>query len=159
MRSGTSLPASYSPWFLKKNISLVIMCIKWQSCIDWLPLRCEILIKQYVYCNYLLTRLWCHKFWSKPDLSNKAVFSTWSKFEDKNLNILVMKRAFKLNKNFSRHFWRTFVEANKTIFLESQSQSLISSFNNFWIDKSFVSNMLPQRIIPCLDFKISHVRP
>ena len=31
-------------------------------------------IGQYVYCNYLLTRLWCHKFWNFTYLFNQAVF-------------------------------------------------------------------------------------
>ena len=39
--------------------------------------------KQYVYCNCLLTRLSCHKFWNNPDLSNQAVFSKCPKSQDK----------------------------------------------------------------------------
>ena len=31
-------------------------------------------IGQYVYCNYLLTRLWCHKFWNFTYFFNQAVF-------------------------------------------------------------------------------------
>ena len=31
-------------------------------------------IEQYVYCNSLLTRLWRHKFWNWPYISNQVVF-------------------------------------------------------------------------------------
>ena len=67
--SGTSLPASFSAWFLKKHISLVIFyyLTKFHRLTKFhqtsLPLLCEILsnmciiIVCYVYCNCLLTRL------------------------------------------------------------------------------------------------------
>ena len=92
-KSGSS-PASLTVWFLKKNISLVIF---------YYLTKCEYLvaitswdIEQYVYCNCLLTRLWRHKFWNWPCISNQAVFSIWPKIQDKNLNILRTKRAFKM---------------------------------------------------------------
>ena len=44
-------------------------------------------IGQYVSCNCLFTRLWRHKFWNQPDLSNKATFSTWLKIQEKYLKI------------------------------------------------------------------------
>ena len=57
-RSGTSLPASFSAWFLTKNIFLVMFyyltkfhCLAAFTSWD---------IGQYVYCNCLLTRLWFH---------------------------------------------------------------------------------------------------
>ena len=60
-RSGTSLPASFSQWFLKKNLSLDIF--------DQLA-KCYFLViftswdvRQYVYCNCLFPRLGPHKFW------------------------------------------------------------------------------------------------
>ena len=55
-------------------------------------------IGQYVYCNCFLTKLWCHEFWSQPYLSNQAVaaFYMWPKRQDKSLNILSTKRAFKI---------------------------------------------------------------
>ena len=37
-------------------------------------------------------------------LSNHAVFSTWLKCQDKNLNILRMKRALRWNKKRFHHF-------------------------------------------------------
>ena len=36
-------------------------------------------IGKYAYCNCLITRLWRHKFWNWPYLSNQAIFSTWLK--------------------------------------------------------------------------------
>ena len=48
------------------------------------------------YCNCLLTKLWSHKFWNLPDLSNQALFSTRPKSQNKNLNISGRKRAFKI---------------------------------------------------------------
>ena len=44
----------------------------------------------------MLTRLWLHEFWSWPYLSNQAIFPTWTKSHDKNLNILRTKRTFKM---------------------------------------------------------------
>ena len=58
-RSGTSHPASFSAWFLKRNISLVIFyqLIKFHCLVDSTLWD----IGPYVYCNCLLTRLWRHK--------------------------------------------------------------------------------------------------
>ena len=47
-------------------------------------------------------RSWHHKFWNQIFLFTQAIFCTWPKSQDKNLNILWTKRAF--------------IEANKTIF-------------------------------------------
>ena len=58
--SGTILPASFSAWFLKKNISLVIFYQLTKF--HWLDAFTLWDIEQYVYCNCLLTRLWRHKF-------------------------------------------------------------------------------------------------
>ena len=59
-RFETSFPASFSAWFLKTNISLVIfyLLIKF-PCLVVFNSRD---IAQYVCSNCLLTRLWCHKF-------------------------------------------------------------------------------------------------
>ena len=61
-RSGTSLPASFSAWFFKENISLVIFfyLTKFQCLVAFTSWD----IGQYVYCNSLLTRLWRNKFWN-----------------------------------------------------------------------------------------------
>ena len=50
----------------------------------------------YVYCSCLLNRLWRHKFWHEPYLSNEAVFSTWPESQNKNLNILRTKKIFEM---------------------------------------------------------------
>ena len=59
-RSGASLPASCSAWFLKKNISLVI--IYYPTKFHFLVFFSLRDIGQYVYCSCLLTRMWGHKF-------------------------------------------------------------------------------------------------
>ena len=92
--SRTSLPVSFSALFLKDNISLVIFC--YLTKFHCLVVFTSWDIGQYMYCNYLLTRLWRHKFWNYLYYSNQAVFSTWRKSEHKNLNILRTKRAFKM---------------------------------------------------------------
>ena len=66
IRSGTSLLNSFSASFWKKNISLVIsyQLTKFHCLVafNWWD------IKQYVYCNCLLTRLWRHKSRNQPYL-------------------------------------------------------------------------------------------
>ena len=71
-KSGTSLPASFSAWILNKNILLVIF---------YYLTKCHCLVAfttwgigQYVYCNYLVTFLWRHKFWKYPYLLIKSFF-------------------------------------------------------------------------------------
>ena len=61
-RTGTSLPGSFSRWFSKKNVSLVIFyyLTKLQCLIAFTSID----IGQYVYRDCLLTRLWCHKSWN-----------------------------------------------------------------------------------------------
>ena len=60
--SGTSFPATFSAWFLKEYISLVILyyLTKFHCLVAFTSWD----IGQYVYCNCLLTRLWHHKFWN-----------------------------------------------------------------------------------------------
>ena len=60
-KSGTSLPTSFSVWFLKKNISLVIFfyLTKFQCLVVFTSWD----IGQYVYCNSLLIKLRRNKFW------------------------------------------------------------------------------------------------
>ena len=61
-RPGTSLPALFSAWFLKKNMLVVIFyyLTKFQCLFTFSSWD----IGQYVYFNYLLTRLWRQKFWN-----------------------------------------------------------------------------------------------
>ena len=83
--SGTSFPASFSAWFLKKNIYPVIFYSPTN-------LYCPVAftswdIGQFLYRICLVTRLWGHKFWNSSDLSSQANFSVWPKSQDKNLSI------------------------------------------------------------------------
>ena len=60
--SGASLPASFSAWFLKKNISLVIFyCL--------MKFHCFVVFTscnngQNAYWNCFLARFWHHRYWS-----------------------------------------------------------------------------------------------
>ena len=58
---GIVSPAHFVYDFSTK-LFLMLYSINWPNFIAWLPLLLEILIKQYVYCNCLLTRVWRHKF-------------------------------------------------------------------------------------------------
>ena len=73
-RSVSRLSASFSAWFLKKNISHVILTDQTSlpNCFTSWD------IWQYVYCNYLLSSLVCYLVW------------------DKNVNITRMERAFSM---------------------------------------------------------------
>ena len=56
--------------------------------INWTKFRCLIAstfwdIGQYMYCNYLFPRLWRHRFWNWPYLSNQAVFLPDQKVQTK----------------------------------------------------------------------------
>ena len=66
--SGNSFSTTFWEWFLKKNGPHVIT--KFYCLIPFTSWD----IGQDVYCNYLLTRLWRHKFLDWPDLFNQAVF-------------------------------------------------------------------------------------
>ena len=61
-RSGTSLTASFSAWFLKKNIFFVILyyLTKFQFLVTFTSRD----IGQYEYCNCLLIKSWRQKFWN-----------------------------------------------------------------------------------------------
>ena len=64
-------------------------------------------IGKYVYCNCLLTKLWHHRFkltWS----FQSNCFPAWPKTQDKNLNILRTRRAFKANKRHFPYFLKGF---------------------------------------------------
>ena len=72
----------FLPVFWRK-IFRFLYSITWQNVIVWLPLR-------YKCSDCLSTRLWRRYF------SNQGIFSTWPKSQDKNLNILRTKWAFKM---------------------------------------------------------------
>ena len=105
-KTNTSLKLASLPHFLHDfwRKRFLLHYITSPNFIAWLPL----LIGQYVYCNCLLTRLW-HHFEIKPDLSNQAVFSKWQICHSKNLDILRMKRAFKMKKSIFHHSSRDFI--------------------------------------------------
>ena len=121
--SGTSLPVSFSAWFLKKYVFLVMFC-----CLT--KVHCLVTftswdIGQYVYCNYLLTWLWRHKFCSQLYLSNQAV-PTWHKSQDKNLIILRTKRTFKMKwKSLFIIFKALSMKQITHLFLEVEIQTLM----------------------------------
>ena len=50
----------------------------------------------------------------QAQLFNQAVFSTWAKGRDKNLDILRIKRAF----NMKEKPWRAIIKGNHNYFLE-----------------------------------------
>ena len=86
---GTSLPASLSALYSKKNIFLY--SITWPNFIFWLLLIHDIFSNMViVIVNQTVTL----KFWNLLYRSNQAIFSTWSKSQHKNLIILRTKRAF-----------------------------------------------------------------
>ena len=91
-RSGTSLLASFSAWFLKENISLVIFfyLTKFQYLVAFTSWD----IEQYVYCNSLLTRLWRNKFWNSPYLSNQAIFFYMTKKSIQRIKYLENEKSF-----------------------------------------------------------------
>ena len=88
-RSGISLPASFSAWFLKK-LFLLLYSINWPNFVFWWSLLCEIfgnmciVIGCYPGCNVI-------NFEINPTFLIKLFFQS----QDKNLNILRTKRAFK----------------------------------------------------------------
>ena len=93
-RSGTSLPASSSAWFLKKNIFLVSP-INWWDFIVWLPLIREIFgnICIVIVFNQVVMS-WNLKL--NPYLSNQAVFSLWPKSQDQKFEYLEDEKSFKM---------------------------------------------------------------
>ena len=116
--SGSSVPASFSAWFLKENF--LLYSINWPNFIVWLLLLREIVDNIYIYIHIyiyiyihnthiyiyiykilFLTRFWRRKFCiNQSYISNEAVFATWQKSQDKNLNSLRTKRAFKMKKKY-----------------------------------------------------------
>ena len=88
---GIVTPAHFVFDFSPKML-LMLYSINWPNFIAFTSWD----IGQYVYCNCLSTSLWRYGFWNYSYLSNQVVFSTWPVSHDKNLNILRMKRAFKV---------------------------------------------------------------
>ena len=98
--------------------------INWPNFIGWLSLLREILDNIYIL-YFLLIRLRRHEFWNQHYLSSQAAFSTWPKSQDKNVNILRTKRAFKIKQQaFFITFKKLSLKQIKQIFLEGESPTL-----------------------------------
>ena len=122
-RPETSLPASFSAWFLKKNTFLVMF--HYLTKIHCLVAFTSFYIGEHVHCNCLLARLWRQTFWKQPYLSNEAVFSAWTKCQDKNLNNLRTKIAIKVQqKAFLIIFKGLSLNQTEQIFLEGEYPTL-----------------------------------
>ena len=114
--------------FEKKKF-LLLYSSNWPNFVVWLPLILEIM--HNVYCNCLLARLWCYKFWNELYLSNQAVSPVWLKSQDKNWNILRSKSFQDEIKSNFHHFKRAFIKTNKITFLESEGPTLIEHEKQF----------------------------
>ena len=122
-----SLPASFSAWFLKKNIALLYP-ITWPNFIVWLPLLREVLGNMCVIIVF------------KQAVTSQILKLTWS-FELSHFFYIVKKSTQKLKylKNedsFYRifyHFERDFIEANKVFFffLEGEGPTLKRNLRRF----------------------------
>ena len=66
--------------------------IYWSNFIVWLS-SWDII---WVLIMYLLSSLWCHKFWIWPLLSFEAISLHDQKIQDKNLNILRTNRTYSM---------------------------------------------------------------
>ena len=65
-------------------------------------------IRQYVYCNCLLTRLWQKKIWNKPDLFNQAVSIQDQKVKTKTWISWEWKELLRWNKKHFSSFLKGF---------------------------------------------------
>ena len=92
-RSGTSLTASYSTWFLKKNISHIIFY-------ELTKFHCLIALLLIILdnmCIVIICLPGCDVYVLKLSLAFlSGRFPTWPKSQDKNLDILRTKRAFNM---------------------------------------------------------------
>ena len=96
IRFGTSLPASFPAWLLKKNIYLIIF-------IGWLPF-CEILGNT---CVVIVCKTDYNIISFEINLIFLIVLLFLHDQKDKTLNILRTKRAFEMKqKNIFHHFYR-----------------------------------------------------
>ena len=119
-----------------RRIFLLLYYINWPNFIDWLPLLSEILgnISIAVVC------------WPVYDIinfeinliSNQSNFSIWPKIQDKNLNILRRKRAFKMKQKvfsiifsiFQTKFWKARVQLYEFKAVYSHHKNI--HYGTFW---------------------------
>ena len=102
-KSGNSFSTTFWVSFFKKKFSHVKFY--WLTIFYCLIVFTVWDIGQYVYCNRLLPRLRRHKFCKLTLSFLSSRFSTRPKIQDKHLNILRTKRAFKVKlKAFLKSF-------------------------------------------------------
>ena len=108
---------------MKKNISLVrFYCLTKFNCLVAVTAWD---IAQYMYCNCLLTRLWRHKLWNKPYLSNQAVLLHGKKVNTKFKYLEDEKELLRWNKkHFSTFLKGFYLKQIKQFFLEGESPTL-----------------------------------
>ena len=109
---------------MKKNISLVrFYCLTKFNCLVAVTAWD---IAQYMYCNCLLTRLWRHKLWNKPYLSNQAVLLLHGKKVNTKFKYLEdEKELLRWNKkHFSTFLKGFYLKQIKQFFLEGESPTL-----------------------------------
>ena len=86
---------------LPRKMLLMLYSTNRPNSIVWLPLPPKILGNilgngDIAHYNCLLTRLWHHKIWNEPYLSNQTVLPHDQKSQDKNLNTQRMKKDFEV---------------------------------------------------------------
>ena len=98
-------------------------------------------VGQYVYCKCLLPKLWRHKVWNYPHLSNQAGFSTWPK----SLNFLCLRKRHR-EKETQREskfyiypanncFFKVVIETIKKVWdmlKVNNKDSRMTSLTSFW---------------------------
>ena len=129
-RSETSIPASFSAWFLKEKYfscyNLLTKQISMSDCL-YFPARD---VWKYIYCKYLFPSLWYHRFWRYPFLFYQTVFLLDQRSQDTYLNIFGTKRAFKLKQKwFFIMFKELSLKKNKLVFLEDKNLTLKRPWN------------------------------
>ena len=101
-----------------------------------------------MYCDCLLTGLWRYK----SHFSNQAVFSTWPRSQDRDLNILQTKRAFKMKqkvfffitskglslKQIKQFFWKVKVRLWVFWILNHESRTSNFFFSFYYIFYVFI---------------------
>ena len=114
--SRNSFSTTLCVWFFKKNFYHVIFC--WLTKFHCLIVFSSWNIGQFVYFNCLLTRFWRHKILKLTLSFESSHFSLSRNSQDKNINILRTKRAFKVK-------WRAFSIIFKGLLVAKNCLSLI----------------------------------
>ena len=65
-----------------RKMFVTLYFFNWSNFFDWFPLLLEI-FEKYVYCYYLLSNLWHHKFWNKTLAFLSNHFPVWPKSQGK----------------------------------------------------------------------------